>query len=64
MTFSAKYRGTCASEHCRYDTRIREGDDVDYHDGELMHRECAHAAQQDNLTPLCRTCFTYHRGEC
>lgn len=64
MTFTARYRGTCNSDNCRYDTRIREGDDVDYYNGELMHRECANAASRDADTPRCTTCFTYHRGEC
>lgn len=63
MTFTAKYTGVCASPNCRYDTMIREGDDVDYLDDELMHRECANAAIRDDI-PMCKRCFMIHRGEC
>lgn len=63
MTFEAKYPGSCASDACRYDGRIREGDDVEYADDELMHTSCAATARRGD-PPLCRECFTYHRGEC
>lgn len=64
MSFEARYPGSCASEDCRYgDGRIREGDEVEYHDDELMHLECAKAARRGD-PPLCRKCITYHRGEC
>lgn len=63
MSFSAKYPGQCASEDCRYDGRIREGDEVEYADDELMHQGCAASFHRGD-PPLCGQCFTYHRGEC
>jgi hypothetical protein len=64
MNFEAKYSGRCAAESCNYgDGQIREGDDVEYQDDELMHRECA-ASTRRGEPPLCKSCFTHHRGEC
>lgn len=64
MTFEARYAGRCAAAHCNYgDSQIRPGDDVEYHDDELMHRSCAANARRDDF-PACRKCFTYHAGEC
>lgn len=64
MSFAAKYAGSCASDECRYGaTLIDIGDEVDYHDDELMHVACAAAARRGD-PPLCKACFTYHRGEC
>lgn len=63
--FEAKYKGHCTSESCRYgDGEIRPGDDVEFVDDELMHRECATAARRDAEIPRCATCFTHHRGDC
>ncbi|OYN80441.1 hypothetical protein [Mycolicibacterium sphagni] len=65
MSFQARYTGACAAERCRYypDDLIREGDDVDYLDDELMHAECAKATRRGE-PPMCPNCFTHHRGEC
>ncbi|TDO18157.1 hypothetical protein EV580_1340 [Mycobacterium sp. BK086] len=64
MSFEARYAGDCAADSCNYgDGRIRPGDDVEYVDEELMHRECAKSVRRGD-PPLCRECFTHHRGEC
>ena len=63
MTFQAKYPGRCAA--C--DERIHEGDFVKYEDDELVHTRCDVAIlpnPRDDLTTVCRQCFTIHAGEC
>lgn len=63
-TFTAKYSGRCNSGDCDYgDNRIRQGDEVDYFDDELMHASCARRAQRED-PPCCPSCWQYHRGEC
>lgn len=64
MSFAAKYSGRCDSDPCRYsDGIIREGDEVEYFDDELMHSECAKNARRGD-PPRCPKCWLYHRGEC
>jgi hypothetical protein len=64
MAFEAKYQGRCASSHCRYgDNEIRAGDDVEYYNDELMHRECANSTRKGE-PPFCKDCNTFHRGDC
>lgn len=63
-TFTAKYSGRCNSGDCDYgDNRIRQGDEVDYFDDELMHASCATRARRADA-PCCPNCWQYHRGEC
>jgi hypothetical protein len=65
MTFSARYAGRCNAQSCYYgDGQIRAGDDVTYHDDELMHAECAAGAKRGE-PPLCKDCNMFHAGgEC
>jgi hypothetical protein len=63
-TFAANYAGRCRAEDCTYgDGRIRVGDSVTYLGDELMHAECA-ASQSRFDAPLCKSCNTFHRGDC
>jgi len=54
VSFTAKYTGTCAAD-CGY--RIREGDQVEYVEDQLMHVDCP-----DAIAPItravCPECFT------
>ena len=59
MSFTAKYKGTCAN--C--DEAIEPGQEVDYDDDDaLVHVKCP-----TTVTPLgsvCPRCFCYHNGDC
>ncbi|BBY78916.1 hypothetical protein H7I53_18110 [Mycolicibacterium pulveris] len=62
MSFAAKYPGVCA-----YGDRIEPGELVEYVDDELVHVNCDVPSlpnDRDDLTKVCRTCFTIHAGEC
>lgn len=63
MSFAAKYPGRCAA--C--DERINEGDQITYSDDEAVHANCEVPSlpnPRDDLSKVCRTCFTIHAGEC
>lgn len=63
MSFAAKYPGRCPS--C--DERIHVGDDIKYADDELVHASCDVPSlpnPRDDLSKVCRSCFTIHQGEC
>jgi hypothetical protein len=62
-SFAARYPGRCAA--C--DERIHEGDQVKYADDELLHTVCDVPSlpnERDDLTAVCRQCWTIHKGEC
>lgn len=64
--FIASFGAACAAE-CG--ERIQPGQDVRYHDDELMHVECAEqvAARPPARVELvrpCPSCWTVHAGEC
>lgn len=63
MSFEARYPGRCAV--C--DERIHKGDLVKYEDDGLVHASCDVPSlpnTRDDLTKVCRSCFTIHAGEC
>ena len=63
MSFQAKYPGRCTA--C--DERIHEGDLVTYDDDQIIHATCDVPSlphQRDDLTQVCRHCWTIHAGKC
>lgn len=67
MSLEAKYGGRCAS--C--DERIHVGDQIKFAGDDwalgYIHANCDIASlpnDRDDLSKVCRSCFTIHAGEC
>jgi hypothetical protein len=62
MSFEAKYPGRCGA--CG--EPIYPGDHAKYEDDELIHAHCdvVSLPKRDDLSQVCRHCWTIHVGEC